>query len=402
MLVSGVSVAQAKPSKIEFSRELDALSQALESVHPNPWRLQREQAFRDLLTSNPSILDSYPLGPWLTISRAISSLDGNNQDSVTGINLIKQRRIWQRLPLTLGRFDEGLFIIDAADEYTHFIGAQLIEINGKNVLSLFKQIARNFPSRDLGWIPHYLTMTELMRFYGARCQSDCTLIIEFAGQRREVAIAIDQLLRDQTNQMNATPVYLKDYFNRMNPDIERVDMIDPQSIRWDLSGNMLKSTLMFDEHVSLVQKLLNNQRLTNVVIDLRFITHTDPALIERFSRMVRMLLQQHQGKTIYVLIDRSTEPVVFELVARLADIPEVKFIGQKLETQLSHFHDPKPLTLGKTGITINIATRFQKFLTNYPEQQNITPLVVEWSADDFFAGEDTLVNTVQDLIEINQ
>ena len=95
----------AKPSKIEFSRELDALTQALESVHPNPWRYQRKQAFRDLLTRDPNLLNTYPVGPLLTISRALKSLDKMNQDSVTGINLMQQPRAWRRLPITLARFE---------------------------------------------------------------------------------------------------------------------------------------------------------------------------------------------------------------------------------------------------------------------------------------------------------
>lgn len=398
-----VSLAlQAKPSKIEFSRELGALTQALESVHPNPWRVLPKQAFRDRLTKNPNLLDGYPFSPWFTISRALNALDRNNQDTVTGINLLRQSRTWKRLPLTFARFEEGVFIIAAEVPFNAYIGQQVLEINGKSAIRLFNQIATNFPRRDLDWIPHYLRITELLGYYGARCQNTCQLTLASEEQQSMLSLERTDLIQDKNAQMAATPINIKNYFSQNNPEQTAVDMMDPQSLRWDMSGKMLKSTLMYEEHEATVLRLLNNQRLTNIVLDIRSISQIDRALIERFIRIVRAIPEQNPDRTLYVLIDRSTQPLVYELVARLADMPEVKFIGQKPETQLSHFYDAKPLTLGKTQLTISLATRFEKFLTTYPDQQYIRPLSIEWSAADYFAGEDTLLISVQDLIEINQ
>lgn len=401
MLFCSVTTS-AKPTKIEYSRELDTMVRALESIHPNPWRKILTQAFRDQLTRDPNILTSYPFGPWLSISRALKSLDRQQQDSVTGINLLQQESVWRLLPFTFARFDDGYYIVAADDPFASMIGKEIVSINGKTTASLHNRLSNYFPERDMDWLPQYMRITELLSFLGARCATVCEVKLSGTNGVETIQLTRNELIQSAEYQKKLEPAYLNRYFQSTNDSSDLVRMIDDNSLYWDISGAMLKSTILYNEQVALTERLLNNEMLDNIIIDLRMIPSIDPLLIERFSRLMRTIPEDNPHRKIYAMIDRSSRPVVFELLGRLAEIPEVQFVGQWVALELSHFYDPKTVQLANTGLEITVATRFKKYLTTYPDQQKIRPVQVEWNSADFFAQQDTLFNAIRDLIEINR
>ncbi|NNJ72021.1 MAG: hypothetical protein HKP09_02440, partial [Enterobacterales bacterium] len=110
MAMLTAAIVAAKPTPLSFHSDLNYLVRALETYHPNPWQNRKRRAFRQDLTANPNILNSYPLGPILKISRALSKLDSKQQDSVTGLNLFQQNVAWQLLPVEFVIIEQELYL----------------------------------------------------------------------------------------------------------------------------------------------------------------------------------------------------------------------------------------------------------------------------------------------------
>ncbi len=401
-LVGLGALINAKPSKIEYSRELEFLSRALDADHPKPWRNRSQQAFRENLTRDPDILDGYPFAPWLSISTALLTLDEDQRDSVTGINLLHQNRSWLLLPITFAMFEDGFYIVAAEEPYGSLIGRELLTVNGASMNSLYSVLKEYFPERDVDWLPQFLRISELLEFMDAGCKSVCQLKISGSMGIQTVDIKISELLQSMEYQRAMKPVYISQLYRQNLNQQDPVRMIDQHSLFWQLSGNMLKSTLTYNEYAALAERYLNNRLLDNVVLDIRDINRIDPLLVERLIRLVRQIHTEDPQRTIYAMIDRSTHPVVFELLGRLSEIPAVQFVGESVALKLSYYYDAKQIALSKTGLEITIATRFSNYLTTYPDQQEIRPEQVLWSSTDYFNGEDSVFGAILALIEINR
>ena len=390
----------SKPTAVQFSQDLNSLVHLLDSVHPKPWRHQIKQQFRDRLTKNPGLLSTYPIGPWLTISRALNGLDPKQQDSVTGVNLLKQEHTWSLLPITFGAFEEGIFVVGAEQQWNHLVGEKVNKINGVDVSSLYRKVAGYFPSHESGWVLQYLRITRLLRYLGAPCRSECSieLMKDSPGNTVKLNTSRD-LIKDKSYQQDLDAVHIIRAYRNNQDKQDSLIQLGPETIYWDLSDKAVSSTLKYNETEQYIIAYLRNQLINNIILDLRDIQLTDPTLIERLWALIRKIPDESAHRVIYVMIDGSTSRLVFNLISRLNDMPEVIFVGESTGLQLSHYHDPKTVTLNRTQLTLSIATRH---LNLGQDNKPFMPAHrVTWRAYDYFQGSDTVLLAILDLIEIN-
>jgi hypothetical protein len=210
------------------------------------------------------------------------------------------------------------------------------------------------------------------------------------------------MLQDLDFQHAIQPVHLVRYFWQNKPSEEKVIPLSEQSLYWDISGRLLQTSLEFEASKQLAEGFLRTQSVTNIILDFRAIDAITPALVNQLWEIIRQVPASNPYRVIYALVDKSTGLLITDLLSRLEQMPEVVFVGQPLGINLSHYYDPKEISLNKTGLTLTIATRYEKYLTSEATGSFRPDHVVDWRADDFFAGSDTVLNTVLDLIEINQ
>lgn len=397
------AASNAAPDEIQYNRELHQLVQVLESIHPNPWRSTIPQAFKDQLSRNPAILRSFPVGPWLDISRALTSLDPEQQDTVSGINLFKQAINWHLLPLELALFDDGIFITATEPDWQDYIGHRLLTINGKSADQLVERIANYFPSHQRPLIAQYLRITELLEYMGAACKDACQLTVSDNDQSKTLVLSENHWQTDGKIQHQLKAVSLMQAFMALYPDRASLALEDEDTLYWRLAGGLLQSTQQFQQTTTEAQEYLRNQGINHLILDFRAINRVDPALVGRLGRLIKNVSVQEPHRQLYVIIDITSGTVVYDLLYQLSLMPEVSFVGEPVATGLSYFYDPRPVRLKATGLLINIASRYQSFLKLPSENNPVKPDYRQgWIGDDFFAGQDSVKSAILDLIEINR
>lgn len=397
----------AKPSPLKYHHDLNYLISNLDTYHPNPWRRTVKRAFRERLTRNPEILNSWPVGPLVNISRALKSLDPYAQDMATRINLFEQPIIWNLLPVEFGLFEEGVFITAAPEQNKSLIGLQVLRINNTEVETIIKKLAGYFPKRDAVLIPDYLRITEILRYLGAsnRGKWQIELLDSINESSDSVRFDIDKqnILRSELKDRSKS-INLSHYQNfRLDQQQKNVILTTPNSLMWVLSGQSIRSTLRFNKQLRMIEAQLRNQAVIYFVLDLRDIQSADPKLLNRLWTIVQNIPRENPNRKVYAVVDRSTGEVVYGLLSKMASMPELTMVGEPLGVALSHFTAGKSIQLPRTGIRVTVASHYQKYLLESNKTGPFKPSVVQqWTAEDYFSGEDSIINAVLGLIEIDQ
>ena len=395
-LVVSTTQASAKPTPLSFHSDLNYLVSALETYHPNPWQSRKRQGFRQDLTYNPEILNTYPVGPMLNISRSLKKLDNKQQDAVTGLNLFEQQVAWKMLPIEFVIINGQLYIASENSDFTNFKHKRVTEIGGVTPSQLIRTLTRYFPGRDRGWFANYLRVTDILHYFGSRCRKQCS--IKLAGGE-QIELLHDSYL--SVEQAQPAKTFLIDRFITTKTIEERILRENNNSLRWILYGNGLTSSVLFDEMAANIRGMIRDRGVQNLILDLRGIQKTDPILERRFLDIAKEFLKQNVHRKLYAFIDNSTGPVLFSMLHTLDNMSEVSFVGESTDLALATYHDPQMIELPNSKISIGIARRYERLLgVNRPEQRFLPDEEVVWSAADYFAGRDSLLDATMVLIEL--
>ena len=296
-------------------------------------------------------------------------------------------------PLRLYEFDDGCFVVSAADP--ELVGTQVLEIGGVPIDSLAEQVEPLIP-RDNEWTvrarrPSYLVSAEVLRGLGV----DATFVLRpRAGRRREVVrepLAADvytgALDADRRLPSRSGVRYLE---RRDEPawverlDAERVVLVGYNRPRGDTAPLARESAASARE-----------QPAAAVVLDLR---HNGGGDNTSYGPLLSELERRAETSRLVVLTSRITFSAAMQLVVDLEQRTNAVFVGEPTGGSPNQFGDALEVELPETGLLAKVATVSWETAGSADERMTRTPdLEVPLRAEDFFAGRDPVLDAALEL-----
>lgn len=409
-----ISVAQAETRELsddQWREDIDAAAEHIRDTHPDPFRdmtaAEFDQKFTALIDDLPQ-LDDKDIG--LRLAAIVASLkDGHSRLSLprehpelsflqghTGPDAaVDNALIFSTLPFRYYLFDDGLYIVEAAKGFDHYIGAKVLKIGAVDaseavtrvtpILFAENEMGVNLLAADRLALPHVLEHFGLIDN-----QASIPLTIEQQGEAREFYFAPLAADADLEIAKAAAPAI----FSEIEGGAKKIHTRVPGARAWyirideiEASPDHILSDFMHD---ALAQA--QRARVQRIIIDLR---RNQGGTASFKAAIINALAQSRYnefGKT-FVLIGRETFSAATMLVNDFEQFTNAVLVGEGSAGRPSHYGDPKKLKLPNSGLTLRVSTIYWQSWLAGDFRGFVEPHVdASPRAADYFAGRDGAVD----------
>jgi len=386
----------------QWREDVEALVTSIIRVHPNPFRDISEETFNAnanaLLEAIPDMSDNEI---FVGLMRIVASI----QDGHSGIYAAMQSDFTLHYyPLRFYAFADGIYVVDASEDYAEYIGARLISIDDTSADDAFEILrlsaTADNPYTQIVTTSIQINVPEILQGAGIMDGDDPDYLLEMPDGERQT--------------LNPTAVDL-DTFNTLLPGFlppqtgdDMLFLSNTNEAFWHrlfeeqrtfyLVYNMVRSIsnsgLRMRGVVEEIETLVAEDAIDRVIIDLR----NNPGGNESHSQPLSHYLSnepffQEDGRLLILTGPRTfSAAVVFSLRVE-AETP-VAFIGEPTGGRPLMFENNSQGALEHSLIRYRISTRARFDVPEDDTRLAIEPAVpVPWLASDYFAGVDATLTT---------
>lgn len=344
------------------------------------------------------------------------------------------------VPIRLGWFAEGLFVVAAADERRDLLGGQILSVNGRTTAALVEALRPYFggpANLAREFVPNFLISPELLVAVGlAETASGTTYDVRFLdGRVGSVELVAEPPMQEPLNSTlwpnrNLSPIALGTrptgwrhvldgialpaYLAHLNANYWH-DYPTPDLLYVQINRVRDQAPVGLSEYLSDMLEEAQKNPVRNAIVDLRFNGGGDYVLTAEFARRLPELLPPN-GR-IYVLSSTSTFSAAIVTAARLKYFAAGKavLVGEPMGDRSQHWGEGGVTILPNSKIAISYATAYHDwengcslsqittcFILNYffgvpaGELHPIVPIIPKFA--DYASGRDTTVIEVVNLI----
>lgn len=311
------------------------------------------------------------------------------------------------LPLTFYWFAEGIYVVDAADVATEFIGQRVVkfgDLTAEEVLqrlSVYRGIDNAMTWKWMG-PQFYLGQMQMLHLIGASASAD-SVQITFAnpnGSTSQETIKSgnyqrQRKLRPSPAMTGDTPRYLANVDQAFWA--EHLDQQDAIYFQF----NQVRNT--DDESIAdFAERLagqLNKQIISAIIVDLRHNNGGNNTLVEPLVKTLIEFEQRSATHKIYVITGRNTFSAAQNFINRIEQWTDAVFIGEPSASSPNFVGEETSLLLPYSKIRGSISNRYWQDSQPYDQRPWISPAIpVQPTAADYFAGRDAALEAVLEII----
>ena len=364
--------------------DLDALGNELKRVHPRFRECGLPPAFESSLAAlGERIGDLTDEQAVVEIQRLLASV-GDGHSLVWPFGMKKGALL--RLPLMLWAFEEGLYVVDAADP--GLIGRRVMTIGGipsADVLRRLEPYVSHDNAEQLLWAaPFYTTLTDFLAAVGAAADRSAA-VLGFEGGAEAVlraepidpAALREKLIPPKTAR---APLYLS------RPDDPFWAVGLPGQVLYVQVNGMRdgRGETLADFARALRRRIAASRAL---VLDLRLNNGGEAGKADELFRT--LIAADTQGTPIAVLTSRMTFSAAQTFAARIDQWTGAIFVGQPTGSRPNHYGNERTFELPNSGLRGTLSSGWNQPVTARDERAAIAPDVpVPARAADYFGGKD--------------
>jgi hypothetical protein len=309
------------------------------------------------------------------------------------------------LPIVTHKFDDGVYVVDAARTHKHLLNAKIVKIGNASIETVFKKLAPYIGAENTGnkWdrFPLYGSLTELLYELGVSnslTSTDMTYVKD--GQTITEAI-------------EGTPYY-EWYLFYLSPDrknnplpFEHRMLDDSYWFEYDeltktlyVNINNLKdqsSEPIWDFSIRLAN-YIEEVEIDKTIVDLRNNRGGDNFKARAIANAVKNSVKINQDGKLFTLISRRTFSAAVNLATILENQTKTIFVGEPTGQGPTQFGDAASIKLPNSGIHVFLSTL--KWQGSFPQdnRQSIEPdYQVEYKFSDFINGHDPALAFISTL-----
>lgn len=302
------------------------------------------------------------------------------------------------LPLTLECFEDGFYIINAADKYKDIIGKKIVSINKVPIDAVIKMVSQ------LGYreneytakfsVPRFLPILEVLRFYKIANQDD--IVLEFENKSSAIIALNDCQLKPTTyNYLAETnPLYLKNrnktfWFTELQNGRQLYIQINKCQ---DDAG---KSLAVFAEEII---KKIEGAYYHSVVLDLRNNFGGNSKLINPFVYALQAYNRKFPDGKVFVAISRNTLSASVVFCGELKKFCKAYFIGEPTGAKANLYGENSYfISLPNSKLQISFSSEYFQAAGPFNKSNFVvTDIYKPLNSNDFFEGKDPVLNFITD------
>lgn len=309
------------------------------------------------------------------------------------------------LPLNFYIFSDGVYIIDAKEEYNYLIGSKIISIGGVTSMKLIKDM-NSYIHQDnemtVKWFaPTVMRFRAIYETYGLPADSkevSVSLILP-SGKKEDKSIPFEpvinfqglpKLMPSKITLSKVSPLYLSNvydnYWIKTFPDKKTVylqfnQVRNKQSEPLDLFSEKLDSTL-----VTLHAKLL--------IVDVRHNNGGNKDLLEPLIDVIKKFDQRSKESKIIIITGRNTFSAAQVFISILDRDTKALFAGEPSASSPNFIGEDNRIILPWSGAVGSISNRYHENIPGDKRKWINPDYPVSLSSKQYFDNKDPVMNFI--------
>jgi len=385
--------------------DLEYLEKRINELHYNPYHLISKATFDKSISKLKSNIEALSEQEIVVELMKIFGGLGNGHNLIIPTTL-KSVSI-KRLPVQFYQFDDGIFVVDAEEDFKQWIGYELKSI-GSILAEEALQITNAVNARDndmqTQWLgPYYMGLPDVLAGLGIIDNKNRVQLIlkDTKGRSQKVIMTpitwnFNGFPKMPQLKNEAQPIYL----SKMNDPYWYKLMKEENSIYIQLNSvtNKENQTLS-DFNVELRKQIAKNET-QNLILDLRHNHGGDGSLLPPMLKTLnRFEVMNPKGK-IFVIMGRETFSAGHNLLTKITQYTSPILVGEPSGSKPNHIGESGWFQLPYSGLMGLISTQFHQDSKAEDNRKWISPHIpVTLSSTDYFNGNDKALGIIKNLIK---
>lgn len=328
------------------------------------------------------------------------------RDGHSHVRFYESDRGLGRVPMGFYRFTDGVFVIEAADEYSRFVGWEVVAIGQTPIDEVMLRIEQT-ASRDnptgvwsaVGW---QITFPDLL--VGIDCiaaPEDVSYVLESAdGDRETIRPAVTDFARRGLHalRMSDDGQKLPRYLQR-SEEAHWFEPIDDATMYAQFSSVRDRREQTLAEFAEKLEAELDRGGYRNLILDARLNGGGNTYLNVPLIRALVHYEMSHPDARVYVIISRFTFSAAQNFITDVDRLTNATFVGEPSGSRPNSIGESTRVVLPYSKLVVGISTRVWQH--SYPRDRRIwiaPDVPAEMSSADYFAGRDPSLEAVLQLI----
>ncbi|WP_461205811.1 hypothetical protein [Clostridium sp. DL1XJH146] len=365
--------------------DIEFLTENLPKVHKNLFFKVEEEEFsaniKKIKKEIPTLTDDEII---VELSRLIASIGDSHTSFVFNSEEV--------YPLKFYYFDDGIYLIDSAPEYSQYIGFKLKEINGKSVEEIIELFRPIISYENESWFKkkfaEYIARTEFLN--GLKItdtEIGKFVFIDKNGNEESVEVEPSKLgLQNASADKAEKMLYLKN--SEKNYWYEFLEEDKLLYFQYNSCYNMKEKS--FSDFNKELFDFIDNNSINTFVIDLRNNLGGDSLLLDPFFDELKERESLDQPQKLFVIVGRNTYSSAIVNTLKFKNETNAIFIGEPTGGKPNHYGVVDKLELSNTNTIVSFSTNYLQ-ISNEDLDSFVPDIIIEPNADDYFNNIDPVM-----------
>ena len=372
-------IVRSQYSSVPVS-DLDTLYQTLIRNHPKliggKAREQFDSSYKSIRSNYSALTRNQRI---FGMTKLVASMHDGHSDMAIRYDTAYH---FHELPIKLYVFEDGIFIIKAAEPYGKYAGMKVLKIGSLPIDSIEKRILplihgeNGSAAKDI--LPSRLIIMELLQYVGAISSTEVVPFLVEDSQKKKHTV----LLKPATstgnpdwvsarNTKNPPPLYLK------NPDTKYwftyIDSLQLFYFQFNVVQDM--EDIPFDKFIEKMFKEIDSLPVRKMVIDIRRNNGGDNTLNKPLIHALIRCDKVNQKGKLFVIIGRNTFSAAVNLTANLESETNAIFVGEPTAAGPNHYGETTVLHLPASKLLVLYSSQYWQGSSPKDKRTSIEPSI---------------------------
>jgi len=316
----------------------------------------------------------------------------------------------KKLPVQFYRFNDGMFIVDAEEDFKQWIGYKVESIGGTSIEAALKKTnavnARDNDMQTLWLGPYYLGLPDVLEGLGIIKNKNEVEIVLSDANRRSRIVSMKPITWNFTDLPKIPPLRTKKqplFLSRMNDPYWYKILPEYSAAFVQFNVVAEKKDQSLREFSLELRDQISKNRTQNLILDLR---HNAGGNGEIRHAMLECLIEfevlNPKGK-IFVLMGRGTYSAAQNLLTEVSTLTNAILVGEPSSSRPSFVGESGWFQLPYSGLMGIIASQYHKSSEAEDFRKWVAPHIpVGLSSSDYFAGNDRALDVVMKILRTSE
>lgn len=374
-------------------------------VPPGP---ARSEAFRALADSIHDRVPELDEAEMILELQRLAVLLGDGHTAIYTSDGNRMGVEFPHLPVLFHRFENGLYVVDGADEGEALTGRRVTGIGGLDPDEVLRRLDP-YLYRDNAMTPLWIgvrfylpSARHLVAVGAAEDPSRVTLQLESPeGAKRDVTLAtgdhaFPRKLRHPSTATGPAPLWLREvdvpYRTVVLPELDAVYLPFNQ-VRDAEKGPPLSA------FADTLRQVLEETGASHLIVDVRHNNGGNSGLLRPLVRTLVWWEADRPGRRIWIITSRNTFSAAQSFINQVERWTDAVFVGERSSSSPNFSGEESSLVLPWSGVRGSISSRYFQDSGPLDDRSWIdVDLPVPLTAEDYFTGRDPVLESIAEVI----